>query len=316
MDIDRHDIAQVDAVDCCGHISRSGFLPRHLAGAGMEPEPQRKPTPCKKQIRLLLRRMADSIAQRFPIADSGIPGEGRIRLRESARGGGAWAQCAKAVQQSPFPGVWLDFSGFYDIMYVISYKRTVDAVTHRRAFKYFYCEVSDMKKAASIFLRTEIGQRDIELMIRWMDNPNITRYLNEDPHIVYALRQLSMTVPAPMLTYHFNRAGHFFLVCLEEGGTVGFVKLYRLPESGTYEIVYVIGEESLWGRGFGESAIRAALAKAFLEWQAEKIIAKIVPQNQRSIRSVHACGFRQNGTEGQFLRYSITTDAYLQQLRA
>lgn len=173
-----------------------------------------------------------------------------------------------------------------------------------------------MKKAASIFLRTEIGQRDIERMIRWMDNPNITRYLNEDPHIVYALRQHSMTVPAPMLTYHFNRAGHFFLGCLEEGGTVGFVKLYRLPESGTYEIVYVIGEESLWGRGFGESAIRAALAKAFLEWRAERIIAKIVPQNQRSIRSVHACGFRQNGTEEQFLRYSITTDAYLQQLRA
>ena len=46
-----------------------------------------------------------------------------------------------------------------------------------------------MKKAASIFLRTEIGQQDIALMIRWMDNPNITRYLNEDPHIVPALRQ-------------------------------------------------------------------------------------------------------------------------------
>ena len=61
-----HDIAQVDAMDCRGHISRSGFLPRSLAGARMEPEPQRKPTPCKRQIRFLLRRMAASIAQRFP----------------------------------------------------------------------------------------------------------------------------------------------------------------------------------------------------------------------------------------------------------
>ena len=81
------------------------------------------------------------MAQHFPIADGGIPGEGRVPRKESARGGGAWAQCAKAVQQSPFPGVWLDFSGFYDIMYVISYKRTVDAA-HRRAFQYFYCEVT------------------------------------------------------------------------------------------------------------------------------------------------------------------------------
>ena len=63
-----HDIAQVDAVDCRGHISRSGFLPRHLAGAGMEPEPQRKPTPCKRQICLLLCRMADSMAQHFPLS--------------------------------------------------------------------------------------------------------------------------------------------------------------------------------------------------------------------------------------------------------
>lgn len=153
-------------------------------------------------------------------------------------------------------------------------------------------------------------------MIRWMDNPNITRYMNEDPHIVSALRQLSMTVPAPMLTYHFNRMGHFFLVCLEDGSTVGFVKLNRLSEPGAYEIVYAIGEDALWGHGFGEGAIRAALAKVFLEWRAEKVIAKIVPQNQRSIRSVCACGFQKYGVDGQLLRYSITTEAYLQQLCA
>ena len=56
---------------------------------------------------------------------------------------------------------------------------------HRRAFKYFYCEVSDMKKAASIFLRAEIEMNDIELLIRWMKNPNVTRYLNEDPNAEY-----------------------------------------------------------------------------------------------------------------------------------
>ena len=56
---------------------------------------------------------------------------------------------------------------------------------HRKAFKYFYCEVSDMKKAASIFLRAEIEMNDIELLIRWMKNPNVTRYLNEDPNAEY-----------------------------------------------------------------------------------------------------------------------------------
>ena len=55
--------------------------------------------------------------------------------------------------------------------------------THGRAFKYFYCEVSDMKKAASVFLRTEMTLRDVELLSQWMENPIITRYLNEMPGV-------------------------------------------------------------------------------------------------------------------------------------
>ena len=42
-----------------------------------------------------------------------------------------------------------------------------------------------MKKAASIFLRAEIEMNDIELLIRWMKNPNVTRYLNGDPNAEY-----------------------------------------------------------------------------------------------------------------------------------
>ena len=42
-----------------------------------------------------------------------------------------------------------------------------------------------MKKAASIFLRAEIEMNDIELLIRWKKNPNVTRYLNEDPNAEY-----------------------------------------------------------------------------------------------------------------------------------
>ena len=107
-----------------------------------------------------------------------------------------------------------------------------------------------MKKAASIFLRAEIEMNDIELLIRWMKNPNVTRYLNEDPNVVYSLRRLSQSVPEPMLTYHFNRTERFFLVCRGEGEAIGFVKLRKTRENDAYEIVYAIGEEELWGRGY------------------------------------------------------------------
>ena len=102
-----------------------------------------------------------------------------------------------------------------------------------------------MKKAASIFLRADITLRDVDRMIRWMENPNVTRFLNEDADIVYFLRQLSDSVPEPMLGYHFRRVGHFFMVSPENEDSVGFVRFSPLQDPGAYEIVYVIGEEAL-----------------------------------------------------------------------
>ena len=93
-----------------------------------------------------------------------------------------------------------------------------------------------------------------------MENPHITQYLNEKPNIVYSLRQLLLTNPAPMLTFHFNQKGHFFLVCRTTSDAIGFVKLQELPGYGSYEIVYVIGEERLWD-------LDMVRARFVLRWQ-------------------------------------------------
>ena len=45
-----------------------------------------------------------------------------------------------------------------------------------------------MKKAASVFLRTEMTLRDVELLSQWMENPIITRYLNEMSGVSDSLR--------------------------------------------------------------------------------------------------------------------------------
>lgn len=79
-----------------------------------------------------------------------------------------------------------------------------------------------------------------------MDNPKVTMYLNEDPALKSALSELLRKVPAPLLTFRFNEFGKFFIVCLNKNRAIGFVKLQE-TESGVYEIIYVIGEESLWG---------------------------------------------------------------------
>ena len=173
-----------------------------------------------------------------------------------------------------------------------------------------------MKKAASIFLRAEIYPQDVEQLIKWMSNPRIVRYLHEDPDVVRELQRLLVTVPAPMLTFQFNRWGRFLIVCDRQGSAIGGVKMKSMAFQGTYEIVFVIGEEDLWGNGYGKDAIRAALSTAFFEWRAKKVVAKIYAGNGRSIRSVRSCGFNCEYHEEPLFRYSITMDDYLERLRA
>ena len=89
-----------------------------------------------------------------------------------------------------------------------------------------------------------------------------------------------------------------------------------IGRTGTHEIVYAIGEESLWGPGYGKGAVRSALSAAFLDSRAERVIARIDPENTRSIRSVCACGFSRCGKEGKLHLYDLTQERYLENLRA
>lgn len=123
-------------------------------------------------------------------------------------------------------------------------------------------------------------------MIRWMRNPNVTKYLNEAPDVARSLEELVRSVPEPMYQYHLCRTGHFFMVCHQENESVGFVKL--LP---------------------------TALSKAFLHLRADRVVAKVMPQNLRSIRCVRACGFQQMAEMPRLIRFEITFDAYCQALR-
>lgn len=91
------------------------------------------------------------------------------------------------------------------------------------------------------------------------------------------------------------------MICPGDGQAIGFVKLARTAAAGEYEIVYAIGEESLWGQGYGKTAIGKALtfAFAFADLQAVSVIAKINPENTRSRRLAAACGFREVGLSGE-----------------
>lgn len=53
-----------------------------------------------------------------------------------------------------------------------------------------------MRKAASIFLRACERRRDLDSLIYWLKNPEVTRFLNEEPGVVHYLSRLADTVGA------------------------------------------------------------------------------------------------------------------------
>ncbi len=171
-----------------------------------------------------------------------------------------------------------------------------------------------MRKAASVFLRAEIGQKDAVSLLGWLRNEDVTRFLNEDPAVCGELTALLERAPVELLACHLNSGGRFFLICTEEHGSIGFVRLQNLPH-GEYEIVFAVGREELWGHGYGSQAVSAALSRMFFEHRAEKLTAKIRRENSRSVNTVRGCGFRRSGESPEYLHYSITMEQYLDLMR-
>lgn len=70
------------------------------------------------------------------------------------------------------------------------------------------------------------------------------------------------------------------------------------------------GEESLWGRGYGKSELSSALETAFFTLRAKKVVAKIYPENTRSVRSALSCGFVCTRNDSRLPTYSILANEF------
>ena len=59
-----------------------------------------------------------------------------------------------------------------------------------------------------------------------MQNPDVTRFLNEHASISGALNTLAETTPEPMLAMRFNRDARFYIVSLRSVEPIGNVSLH------------------------------------------------------------------------------------------
>ena len=164
-----------------------------------------------------------------------------------------------------------------------------------------------------ISLCPEITREHALKLMDWLEDEHVTCYLSDSRHTSRFIEQAIDRTQLPILTHLFNRGGRFFMAYDRHDAPVGFV---RLIKSGVNcEIVLVIGDSDKWGRNLGASTIREGMKLAFLEMRAEKLIAKIHPDNVRSLKAFLRSGFILESETPALKLFSMTVRRYLQLLR-
>jgi len=164
-----------------------------------------------------------------------------------------------------------------------------------------------------ISLCPEITRENALTLIDWLEDEDITRYLSDSRHVSRLIEQIIGRVQLPILTHLFNQGGRFFMAYDQHDVPVGFVRLAKAgPDC---EMVLVIGDRENWGRKLGASAIREGMKLAFFEMRAEKLIAKIHPDNMRSLNAFLRSGFLLESETPAMKSLVMNSTRYLRLLR-
>lgn len=161
-----------------------------------------------------------------------------------------------------------------------------------------------MKKLISVELRNFIEKNDALNLIKWLDDFEVVKYMNESKDISNVLTNILDNRQEVLLTYYLNRNCVFHMVDYEND-SVGFVSL--IPNlNNQYEVVIAIGDKENWGQKIGHSALEKTILFAFNELKCQKIVAKIHNENTRSIRLFENLGFKKENYANKFVLYSLT----------
>lgn len=186
------------------------------------------------------------------------------------------------------------------------------AITAMKGFHPLRTSVVKMNKPF-ISLCPEITRAHALTLKDWLEDERVTCYLSDSRDVSRSIEHVIDRTQLPILTHLFNRDGRFFMAYDRHDAPVGFVRLVKTGSN--CEIVLVIGDSDKWGRNLGARTIREGMKLAFLDMRVEKLIAKIHPDNSRSLKAFVRSGFVLENETPALKSFSMTAGRYLQFLR-
>lgn len=166
-------------------------------------------------------------------------------------------------------------------------------------------------KGNNISLRQEVFRDDALMIVDWLNDFEINRYLNEESQICRHIKSIVESSNNPVLTPIFNQRGSFFMIDKKEE-PIGFLKL--VPKKEKAEIVIAIGDKDEWGKGIGPNAVIQGLKTAFFDWRVNEVIAKVKYDNNRSRRVFEKIGFEIDRNLPKEVQYNLTMMDFFKQI--
>jgi ribosomal-protein-alanine N-acetyltransferase len=139
----------------------------------------------------------------------------------------------------------------------------------------------------------EVGEPDVtDAYERWMNDPEVTRYLESrfSPHSKESIQDYVRRLAA-------DRDNLLLAIVIRETGLhIGNLKLGPIDRNHrSADLGIMIGEKSSWGHGYATEAIALATEYAFEKLSLHKVTAGCYEVNEASRRAFAKAGFREEG---------------------
>ena len=79
-----------------------------------------------------------------------------------------------------------------------------------------------------IKFRLDVTTNDAKNIIMWLENKDVTKFLNEDKNSATSLQYIIESGQINLLRYYLNRDGRFFLIDSENKKCLGFITLFTI----------------------------------------------------------------------------------------
>lgn len=160
-------------------------------------------------------------------------------------------------------------------------------------FNVFFKEVPSLK-TSRLILRP-FCRVDMDLYLKWMEDPAIHRFLGGGVRLPEGEKQISSWLNN--INGRLLRSKTVLTWCVarkEENRAVGRVDLGGFVKKSMAELSYYFSADD-WGKGFASKAVKEVVRFGFGELGLHRIQALVLPENTASLRVLEKNGFQREG---------------------